>query len=106
MTVQMILQVEHARKTGAGGKLLIPASVRPLMVHQPLNAVADAIRICVSASDKAQHGPSRLGRRAGGRREGETVIAGAALAPASVRVLDGAQPFSGPQDVRFPVAFP
>src|ERR1700722_10986809 len=101
----MVLQIEHTGKSGPGGVILIPATVGPLMFHQPFDACLHATGSCVAAGEQTQHAPRRLGRSAGTGGEGLVVVTGAALAPSAVGVLDGAKPFAGAQDVRFAVVF-
>src|SRR5581483_8498957 len=59
----------------------------------------------IAAGDQAQHGPSGLGGRAVGGSVGPVIVAGAAFAPASIGVLDRAEPLAGSQDIRLTIAF-
>src|SRR5579863_2287019 len=86
--------------------LLIPAAVGTLMLHQPFDAVIHAAGGGVAAGQQSQDAPSGLRRSAGSRRKSLVVVAGAAFAPASVGVLNGAEPFAGANNVPFAIAFP
>src|SRR5579862_7911043 len=85
--------------------ILIPASVGALMLHQPFHALEDAAGGNIAAGQQSQDTPGSLGRGAGARRKSLIVVAGAALAPAPVGVLNRADPLTGAQDVGFAIAF-
>src|SRR5579864_4839026 len=102
----MIREIKDFRESGARGELFVPASIGPLRVQQVFDALVEAAAGGVAAGEQPENRPGGLGRRARGRAEGAVVVAGAAFAPASVRVLDGAQPLARAQYVRFAIVFP
>src|SRR5665213_4494789 len=99
MPVKMILQIKDTGESGARGQILVPAAFAALGFDQVLDALVKAAAGGIATGDQPEHRPSCLRRRAVVRRVGVVVVAGAAFAPATIGVLDGAQPFSGAQDV-------
>src|SRR5262249_55509732 len=59
----------------------------------------------IAARDQTENRPCGLRWRARARRKCAVIVTRAALAPAAVRILDGAQPFSGAQHVSLAIAF-
>src|SRR5580765_7523698 len=99
----MVRQIEDPGKTGASGQILIPGAIRTLLFEEIFDPVMQAAAGGVASGDQAGDSPRGLGRGALGRREGAIVIAGATLAPASIGVLDSAQPLAGAQHMRLAV---
>src|SRR5438876_7110524 len=100
----MVVQIEDFWKTSAGGQLFGPIARGELVFEQIFDAVLQATAGRVSAGNQAENGPGGLRRGAARRSEGVVVVAGAAFAPAAIGILNGAQPFTGAQHVRFPIA--
>src|SRR5437660_7654473 len=99
----MVRQIEYARKPGTRGEILIPRALRALCFEQILDSLVQAAAGGVSPGEQTGDGPSGLGWRALGRRESAVVVTGAAFTPATVGVLDGAQPFAGAQHMRLAI---
>src|SRR5438477_3028110 len=94
MPVQMILQIKHARESGSGGEIFVPAAVTALRLNQILGAFVYATAGGIATRDQPQNRPGRLRRRAVGWNERLMIVAGAAFTPSAVGVLDGPQPFA------------
>src|SRR6266850_1181078 len=101
----MVRQIEDPGKTGAGREILVPGAIRALCFEQIFDPVMQAAARGVASSEQTGDGPRGLGRRALSRREGAVVIARAAFAPATIGVLDGAEPLAGAQHMRLAVVF-
>ncbi len=59
----MILQIEDERKAGARELWFIPASVRSLMIDQPLDAARDGERNRARRKQQSEQGPGGLRSR-------------------------------------------
>src|SRR5690349_18901769 len=105
MPVQMILQIKDARESGAGGQILIPAAFAALVFDQILDALVEAAAGGVASRDQAQDRPGSLRGRAVIRCESIVVVAGAALAPAAVGVLNRPQPFARAENISLAITF-
>src|SRR5262249_2934906 len=103
--VKVILQVEHARETRAGGKIFVPAAIAALSFHQVVDAFVQALAGSVTTCNQPQNGPCGLRRSATGGRERPVIVAATVLAPAPVSVLNGPKPLAGGEDMRLAVAF-
>src|SRR5205809_8085086 len=100
----MIRKIKNFRETGASGQLFIPRAVGALRLEQTLDPLMQAAAGGIASSHQTKNGPRGLGRSAGRRRECAVVIAGTALAPSSISVLNRPQPLTRAQNVRLAVA--
>src|SRR5678809_526677 len=99
MPVKMILQIKNTGKSGASGQVFVPAAFAALSFDQIFDALVNAAAGGVAAGDQSQHRPSSLRGRAVIGREGVVIVAGAALAPSAIGVLNRAEPFPGAQNI-------
>src|ERR1035438_9036158 len=99
----MVVEVENPREPGPGGQVLVPTSVAALGFEQVFDAVLHAEAGGIAAGDQPPNGPGGLRKRGGPGGEDVVDVALAAFPPASVGVLNGAQPFAGAQDVRLAI---
>src|SRR6059058_2485000 len=64
LTIHVVLQIEHARKTGPRDLLLIPRSIGLLRTEQVAQTSLDTRSIEIAARADAHYRPCRLRRRA------------------------------------------
>src|ERR1700694_5242254 len=101
----MIVQIKYLGESGSGGQLFVPGAIRALGADQVFDAFVYALTGGVAAGKQTEDGPGSLGGSALGGGKHAIVIAGAALAPSAIGVLNGAQPLAGSQDVDFAIVF-
>src|SRR5947208_8537573 len=99
----MIVQVKNLGEAGSRGQFLVPGAVGTLRAEQVFDAFVHALAGRVATREQAQHRPGGLRGSAFGGCKYSVVVAGAALAPAAVRILNRPQPLAGAQDMDFPV---
>src|SRR5689334_8165439 len=99
-----ICQIKYAREAGSGRVVFLPGSIGPLRAHQIIDSVKETFAAQVASREQRQKRPRGLRWRAGIRDEAALVITGAALAPASVAILIGANEFERPLDGGFVLA--
>src|SRR5579859_2149186 len=99
----MVRQVEHPRKTGAGGEIFVPGAIRALRLEQIFDPMMQAPAGGITSGNQTGDSPSGLGWGARRRCERAIIITGAAFTPASIGILDGAQPFAGAQHMRLAI---
>src|SRR5947199_50759 len=98
----MVFQIKHRGKPRAGKVRLVPGARLSLGLQQISNSANDGLGPKVVAGEKAEQSPRRLAGRAGsGAFEVRSVVGFAALSPASVVVLAGADPFGSTHAERF-----
>src|SRR5439155_15089305 len=96
VAVHVVLEIKHARETSAGRLVLRPRAVRVLRAGQEFDAAADAGAVGVTERAQTHHRPGGL--RGGAWTlafENRIVVSVAALAPATVGMLDTFQPIAG-----------
>src|SRR5580700_9387039 len=105
MPVKVIAQIEDLRESRSGGEFFVPRSIVLLRPKQIFDTVVQAPAGGVATRQKSQNSPSRLRWSAGGGHETLLLIAFAALTPTAVKILNRADPFQSPLDVRFTIAY-
>src|SRR5262249_36495896 len=98
--VAVIAQVEHAREARRRVVRLAPEAVVALRAGQIVDPALDRGMVDLPRRHQAEHGPSRLRRRARRSLVAAVIelIARAILAPAAVAILDPDEPRYGPAD--------
>src|SRR5207302_2838116 len=100
LPIHVVLQIEHARKSGAGDLLFLPRAVGLLRAEQKAYAALNARAIEVAACTNAHYCPCCLGCCALSHAFGRRIFVGrAGLAPTPVIVLAALQPIAPAQDL-------
>ena len=99
LTIHVVLQIEDARKTGAGDLRFLPGTIALLRREQIAQAALHARSLQIAARTKTHHGPGRLRCRAFALPFKRRIfVSRASFTPTAIIVLTTLQPIASAQN--------